>query len=70
MNLPMLGCNDATEVLHETDECRKASPQCYIRLTAFHSVHLMHVTFVAVQHRSSDCRLLSRLLGSNGCHLW
>ena len=29
--LPMFGCSDASQVLKEIAECRKAYPQCYVR---------------------------------------
>lgn len=33
--LPMFGCNDASQVLHEISECKKAYPNAYIRCLAF-----------------------------------
>ncbi|KAI0511145.1 hypothetical protein KFK09_011769 [Dendrobium nobile] len=36
--LPMFGCTDSSQVLHEIDECRKAYPDAYIRLLSFDNV--------------------------------
>jgi ribulose-bisphosphate carboxylase small chain len=41
--LPLFGCTDASQVLHEVAECRKAYPSCYIRLAAFDSVKQVQV---------------------------
>ena len=47
--LPMFGCTDASQVLHEVNECRKAYPKCYIRLAAFDSVKQVQVMSFLVQ---------------------
>ena len=41
--LPMFGCTDPSQVLKEVAECRKAYPQCYVRLAAFDSVKQVQV---------------------------
>ncbi|KAB1204251.1 Ribulose bisphosphate carboxylase small chain, chloroplastic [Morella rubra] len=33
--LPMFGCNDSAQVLHEIQECKKTYPNAYIRCLAF-----------------------------------
>jgi len=33
--LPMFGCTNPNEVLGEIDACKRAFPECYIRLVAF-----------------------------------
>ena len=47
--LPMFGCTDASQVLNEIAECRKAYPQCYVRLAAFDSVKQVQVMSFVVQ---------------------
>ncbi|KAK6930183.1 Ribulose bisphosphate carboxylase small subunit, domain [Dillenia turbinata] len=37
--LPMFGCTDASQVLSEIQECKKAYPNAYIRCLAFDNVH-------------------------------
>ncbi|KAL8123701.1 hypothetical protein AgCh_011631 [Apium graveolens] len=36
--LPMFGCTDASQVLHEITECKKAYPSAYIRCLAFDNI--------------------------------
>ena len=36
-NMPMLGCIDPSQVLHEVAECGRTYPGCYIWLTALDS---------------------------------
>jgi Ribulose bisphosphate carboxylase, small chain len=36
--LPMFGCNDPNQVLQETTACKRAFPECYIRLVAFDNI--------------------------------
>ncbi|XP_074359705.1 ribulose bisphosphate carboxylase small subunit, chloroplastic-like [Apium graveolens] len=36
--LPMFGCTDASQVLHEITECKKAYPSAYIRCQAFDNI--------------------------------
>jgi ribulose-bisphosphate carboxylase small chain len=33
--LPMFGCNDASQVLAEIQECKKAYPDCFVRVLGF-----------------------------------
>ena len=33
--LPMFGCNDASQVLAEVQECKKAYPDCFVRVLGF-----------------------------------
>ncbi|XP_072953228.1 ribulose bisphosphate carboxylase small subunit, chloroplastic-like [Typha angustifolia] len=35
--LPMFGCTDSSQVLHEIEECKKAYPNAYIRLLSFNN---------------------------------
>ncbi|KAJ7520251.1 hypothetical protein O6H91_20G074600 [Diphasiastrum complanatum] len=36
--LPMFGCNDASQVLAEIEECKKAYPSAYVRILGFDNV--------------------------------
>lgn len=36
--LPMFGCTDPNQVLGEIDACKRAFPECYIRLVAFDNI--------------------------------
>uniref|UniRef100_P16881 Ribulose bisphosphate carboxylase small subunit, chloroplastic n=2 Tax=Euglena gracilis TaxID=3039 RepID=RBS_EUGGR len=54
--LPMFGCTDASQVLREISECRRAYPQCYVRLAAFDSVKQVQVISFVVQRPSSGGR--------------
>ena len=36
--LPMFGCSDPAQVLREIQACRKAFPECYVRLAAFDNI--------------------------------
>ena len=47
--LPVFGCTDASQVLNETAECRKAYPQCYVRLAAFNSMKQVQVMSLVIQ---------------------
>ena len=47
--LPMFGCTDASQVLNEVNECKKAYPDCYVRLAAFDSVKQVQVMSFVVQ---------------------
>jgi ribulose-bisphosphate carboxylase small chain len=51
--LPMFGCSDANQVLMEINECRRAYPQCYIRLAAFDSVKQVQVVSFVVHQPST-----------------
>ncbi|KAJ4963065.1 hypothetical protein NE237_023004 [Protea cynaroides] len=35
--LPMFGCSDSSQILHEINECKKTYPNAYIRCVAFDS---------------------------------
>ena len=41
--LPMFGCTDTNQVLHEAAECMETYPQCYVRLVALNSVTQVQV---------------------------
>jgi ribulose-bisphosphate carboxylase small chain len=46
--LPMFGCTDASLVLREIEECKKAYPGAYIRVLGFDNVRQVQVTgFIA-----------------------
>jgi ribulose-bisphosphate carboxylase small chain len=42
--LPMFGCTDASLVLREIEECKKAYPGAYIRVLGFDNVRQVQVT--------------------------
>ncbi|KAG0570590.1 hypothetical protein KC19_6G173200 [Ceratodon purpureus] len=41
--LPMFGCNDSSQVLREIQECKKAFPQCYIRVLGFDNIKQVQI---------------------------
>ncbi len=46
--LPMFGCSDASMVLREIEECKKAYPGAYIRVLGFDNVRQVQVSgFIA-----------------------
>ncbi|XP_055805233.1 ribulose bisphosphate carboxylase small subunit, chloroplastic [Solanum dulcamara] len=46
--LPMYGCTDATQVLNEVEECKKAYPQAWIRIIGFDNVRQVQcISFIA-----------------------
>ena len=52
--LPMFGCTDPGQVLREISECRRAYPQCYVRLAAFDKVKQVQVISFLVQRPSGS----------------
>ena len=42
--LPMFGCTDPAAVLREVEECKKAYPNCYVRVLGFDSNRQVQVT--------------------------
>jgi len=52
--LPMFGCSDPSQVLREIAECRRAYPQCYVRLAAFDKVKQVQVISFLVQRPSGS----------------
>lgn len=46
--LPMFGCTDATQVLAEVEEAKKAYPQAWIRIIGFDNVRQVQcISFIA-----------------------
>ncbi|KAG1330621.1 Ribulose bisphosphate carboxylase small chain, chloroplastic [Cocos nucifera] len=46
--LPMLGCNDATQVAKELEECKKAYSDAFIRIIGFDDVRQVQcISFIA-----------------------
>ncbi|KAM3363216.1 hypothetical protein P3S68_018070 [Capsicum galapagoense] len=46
--LPMFGCTDATQVLNEVQEAKKAYPQAWVRIIGFDNVRQVQcVSFIA-----------------------
>jgi ribulose-bisphosphate carboxylase small chain len=50
----MFGCSDPSQVLREIAECRRAYPQCYVRLAAFDKVKQVQVISFLVQRPSGS----------------
>ena len=53
--LPMFGCTDPNQVLNEVNNCRRAFPDCYIRLVAFDAIRQVQITGFLV-HRPPSAR--------------
>ncbi|KAM3363213.1 hypothetical protein P3S68_018067 [Capsicum galapagoense] len=46
--LPMFGCTDATKVLNEVQEAKKAYPQAWVRIIGFDNIHQVQcINFMA-----------------------
>ncbi|KAM3394591.1 hypothetical protein P3S68_003593 [Capsicum galapagoense] len=46
--LPMFGCTDATQVLNEVQEAKKAYPQAWVRIIGFDNVRQVQcISFIA-----------------------
>lgn len=45
--LPMFGCTDPNQVLGEIDACKRAFPECYIRLVAFDKCASHRVAYIS-----------------------
>ncbi|RQW19369.1 hypothetical protein EHS17_15495 [Rhodobacteraceae bacterium CH30] len=46
--LPMFGCNDASQVLKELNECKKEYPQSWVRIIGFDNVRQVQcISFIA-----------------------
>jgi ribulose-bisphosphate carboxylase small chain len=41
--LPMFGCNDASQVLREIEECKKTYPSCFVRVLGFDNVKQVQI---------------------------
>jgi len=52
--LPMFGCTDPQQVLNEVGACRRAFPNCFIRLVGFDSVRQVQSVGFLVQRPPSD----------------
>ncbi|HBG7004833.1 TPA: ribulose bisphosphate carboxylase small subunit [Clostridioides difficile] len=50
--LPMFGCNDASQVMREINECAKAYPKAFIRVIGFDSVRQVQCISFIVQKPS------------------
>ncbi|KAI3424494.1 Ribulose bisphosphate carboxylase small chain [Psidium guajava] len=51
--LPMFGCNESSQVLHEISECKKAYPNAYIRCLAFDNKHQAQCMAFVIQRPAS-----------------
>nr|BBE70303.1 ribulose-1,5-bisphosphate carboxylase/oxygenase small subunit [Cenchrus purpureus] len=53
--LPMFGCTDSTQVLAELEECKKAYPDCFIRIIGFDNIKQVQcVLFIAYKPPGSE----------------
>nr|BBE70304.1 ribulose-1,5-bisphosphate carboxylase/oxygenase small subunit [Megathyrsus maximus] len=53
--LPMFGCTDATQVYAELEECKKAYPDCYIRVLGFDNIRQVQcVSFIGYKPPGSE----------------
>ncbi|RCV18576.1 hypothetical protein SEVIR_3G319300v4 [Setaria viridis] len=53
--LPMFGCTEATQVYAEFEECKKAYPDCYIRIIGFDNIKQVQcVMFIAYKPPGSE----------------
>ena len=74
----MFGCTNASEVLNEIADCRKAYPQCYVRLAAFDSVKQVQVMSFVVQKpgqtatasSSTSYRAMAGTTGEKDMKVW
>ena len=66
--LPMFGCTDPSQVLKEVAECRKAFPQCYVRLAAFDSIKQVQVISFLVQRPSTVA--MAAMSGEKDMKVW
>ncbi|KAL6854292.1 hypothetical protein ACP4OV_019279 [Aristida adscensionis] len=53
--LPMFGCTDASQVLKELEEAKKAYPDCYLRIIGFDNMKQVQcVSFIAYKPPNSE----------------
>ena len=68
--LPMFGCTDASQVLKEIAECRKAYPQCYVRLVAFEAIKQVQVISLVVQRPAGHGMAMAAVSGEKEMKVW